>query len=94
MSLASRIATARDAMHEELLELGFDIPVSHANFLYVPGPAGLALGEACAAAGVSVRGDGDNGVRITVGLPEENARVLVAARRTSESMSPTAGALS
>ena len=71
----------RDALALSLRELGFEVPDSQANFVWLPAreqTAGYA--EAFAAAGLSVRpylaGDSHDGIRITVGLPEANARVL------------------
>ncbi len=76
-----RIVVDRDALVAELRALGFDVPDSQANFVWLPARHHTAsYADAFAAAGLSVRpylaGDEHDGVRITVGLPEANARVL------------------
>jgi histidinol-phosphate aminotransferase len=78
------IVAAREVLSDGLTQLGFDVPDSQANFVWLPaGPDTSAYAEHFAAAGLMVRpyaagGSGD-GVRITVGEPEANARVLEAA---------------
>ena len=72
----------RDALREALLKLDFDIPESHANFLFAAPPDGD--GEACfrylRENAVLVRyfkgAVTGNYIRITIGTPEENRRVL------------------
>ncbi len=57
--------------------LGFDVPDSQGNFYWLPLAAqSLAVAEACAAAGVTVRAFPGEGVRVTVGDQEANDIVL------------------
>ena len=78
----SAIRRDRDAMRDALLKLGFEIPESHANFLFAAPPDGN--GEACflylRENAVLVRyfkgSVTGRYIRITIGTPEENARVL------------------
>ena len=72
----------RDALREALLKLDFEIPESHANFLFAAPPDGD--GEACfrylRENAVLVRyfkgAVTGRYIRITIGTPEENRRVL------------------
>ncbi|OKK16058.1 aminotransferase [Streptomyces sp. CB00455] len=58
------------------------VPPSHANFLWLPlGERSVAFADFCARHGVLVRAFPGDGVRITVGLPEENDAFLCAADR-------------
>jgi histidinol-phosphate aminotransferase len=71
----------RDALAVGLRNLGFDVPDAQGNFVWLPGgPHTAAYAAAFAHAGLIVRpyasgGDWD-GLRITVGEPAANARVL------------------
>ena len=77
----ARLVEARDRLRRGLVDLGFDVPDAQGNFVWLP--AGAATPDVAATfgeAGLVVRpyvsdhpGDG---VRITVGEPEANARVL------------------
>jgi histidinol-phosphate aminotransferase len=67
----------RDRVTKELATLGYDVPPSQANFIW------LALGERSAAfaahseaGNVIVRPFAGEGVRVTIGLPEENDEFL------------------
>jgi histidinol-phosphate aminotransferase len=71
----------RDRLADGLRELGFVVPDPQGNFVWLPtGPRTTALAETFGAAGLSVRpfaaGDDQDGIRITVGEPEANERVL------------------
>lgn len=78
----SAIRRDRDAMRDALLKLGFRVPESHANFLFAGPPDGdgencfLYLRENAVLVryfkGIVI----GRYVRITIGTPEENARVL------------------
>jgi histidinol-phosphate aminotransferase len=77
----SALVAARGRLREGLRGLGFDVPDAQGNFVWLPaGPLTAAYGDAFAAGGVVVRpyaaGDPQDGVRITVGEPEANERVL------------------
>ena len=75
------LVKARDALTVGLRDLGFDIPDAQGNFVWLPGGEHTqAYAASFARAGVMVRayasgGDWD-GLRITIGEPVANARVL------------------
>ncbi|GAB3744352.1 histidinol-phosphate transaminase [Microlunatus parietis] len=65
------IVERRDVLLARLREVGHQVPDSQANFAWLPLGArtGTAV-ETFSAAGLMVRGYGDDGLRITVGEPE------------------------
>ena len=68
------------ARTEALRKLHPDVPASQANFVWLPlGDQALAFGAACEKRGVIVRSFAGDGVRITIGKPEENDALLAAA---------------
>jgi histidinol-phosphate aminotransferase len=75
------LVKARDALAVGLRDLGFDVPDAQGNFVWLPGGSRTeAYAAAFARAGVAVRpfasgGDWD-GLRITIGEPAANTRVL------------------
>jgi histidinol-phosphate aminotransferase len=75
------LVKARDALAVGLRDLGFEVPDAQGNFVWLPGgPSTEAYAAAFARAGVAARsyasgGDWD-GLRITVGEPAANTRVL------------------
>lgn len=85
--LAERIAaitSERDRLATGLLRLGFEMPDSHANFLYLPHADAAAARRVRAAldrAGIEVRAY-PNGTRITVGKSEATDAVLEAVLTT------------
>lgn len=77
----SALVGAREKLVTGLRGLGFAMPEAQGNFVWLPsGPRTGAYAEAFGAAALSVRpyaaGDDQDGIRITVGEPEANARVL------------------
>jgi histidinol-phosphate aminotransferase len=88
-ALLERVASlviARDAMAAGLRGLGFDVPDAQGNFVWLPaGPLTSGYTTAFGVAGLTVRGfaagEPGDGIRITVGEPEANARVLEVAAR-------------
>jgi histidinol-phosphate aminotransferase len=83
---AALTVAERERLSERLTQLGFDIAPSQANFLWlVLADAASDLAEHAAAAGVIVRPFPGEGVRVTVGLPEENDRFLGVASEWSAS---------
>ncbi|MFV0435299.1 MAG: histidinol-phosphate transaminase [Leucobacter sp.] len=70
------VRASRARLREALVGLGYDVPVSGANFVWVPAPDTLALEAACADEGVSVRAFPGEGVRITVGEQGAEKAVL------------------
>ena len=82
--LASRVASTvaeRMRVSEALAGLGFVVPPSQANFVYLPlGSDAADFTAACEAQGVIVRGFPGDGVRVSIGSPADNNRFLAAAR--------------
>jgi histidinol-phosphate aminotransferase len=77
----AELVKARDALASGLRDLGFDIPDAQGNFVWLPaGPDAEAYQAIFAKAGLMVLayvsgGDWD-GLRITIGEPAANERVL------------------
>lgn len=88
--LKSRVAdTARE--RERFLSavrgLGFTVPQSEGNFIWLATGASTAqLVAQLRAEGISVRGFGSEGIRITIGTPEQNDMVLAALRSFAEAI--------
>jgi histidinol-phosphate aminotransferase len=86
--LARRVAEVvgeRRRVQDALLDLGYPVPPSEANFVW------LALGEragdfasGCEARGIIVRPFAGDGVRVTIGTPAENDAFLAAAGNLAE----------
>lgn len=70
------ITAERSRMRQELRALGWDVPSSQANFLWLP-EAPHALFAHCRDADILVR-PFPEGIRLTVGTPEENDAALAA----------------
>ena len=65
----------------KLLPDGLSVPVTRSNFVWLPlGDRTAAFAKTCAEAGVIVRAFAPEGVRVTIGTPEENDTFLDAAR--------------
>ena len=74
-----------------LREQGWAVPEAQGNFFWLGvGPETTALAEHFRAAGILVRPFAGEGVRVSVGTPEENDRVLAAAA-TSPLLAETGG---
>ncbi|NML51334.1 histidinol-phosphate transaminase [Streptomyces sp. R302] len=78
--LLERIRTLvaeRARVTRTLRSAGWQVPESQANFVWLPiGSRTRAFTDSCEAAGVMVRPFGDEGVRVTIGTPEANDRLL------------------
>ncbi|WP_428935587.1 histidinol-phosphate transaminase [Streptomyces sp. ACT015] len=71
------LVTERARVTRALRASGWTVPDSQANFVWLRlGARSRAFTDVCEAAGVMVRPFGDEGVRITIGTPEENDRLL------------------
>lgn len=71
----------RERVRTELLEMGYRVPESQANFVWLPlGDRALEFAEHTLADKVVVRAFGGYGVRVTVSTPEENDLFLRTAR--------------
>lgn len=84
----AELVERRDALRESLLSLGFDVPESQANFIWLKGEARTQeFTETFADLGIIVRpfavGQPWDGVRISIGDPEANELVLRAATTLS-----------
>jgi histidinol-phosphate aminotransferase len=71
----------RARVRDELLALGWTVPPTEANFVWIRlGGDTQDFAAACARAGVSVRAFGDEGARVSVGTEEANDAFLEVAR--------------
>jgi histidinol-phosphate aminotransferase len=67
----------RDRVSGQLATMGYDVPPSQANFVWLGlGEATTSFASHCEAGGVLVRPFPNEGVRVTTGLPEENDEFL------------------
>ncbi|NUT23786.1 MAG: histidinol-phosphate transaminase [Hamadaea sp.] len=79
---AALVVAERARVREALLKLGQDVPESQANFVWLPlRDEAMAFAQACEQAGVIVRPFAGDGVRVTIGTPEENDTFLNAAEK-------------
>ncbi|NJC73858.1 histidinol-phosphate transaminase [Planosporangium thailandense] len=77
---ADLVVAERERLLPALRKLLPDVPESQSNFVWLPlGDRALAFAGACERAGVIVRPFAGDGVRVTVGTPEENDTFLAAA---------------
>ncbi len=73
----AEVVAERDRVTRGLVELGFNVPDSDANFVWLPvGEHAAVLGEYCERAGVVLRSFAGVGVRATIGTHDENERLL------------------
>ena len=83
-ALLERVAdlvTERGRLLAGLRELGYDVPDTQANFVWLGlGERAQAFAEAADARGLSVRPFPGEGVRVSIEAPEANARLLEVAR--------------
>ena len=76
----ARVIAERDRVTEALRKLSVEVPATQANFVWLPlGDRSAAFGAACESRGVIVRPFQPEGVRVTIGTPEENDAFLAAA---------------
>jgi histidinol-phosphate aminotransferase len=74
------VIAERERVTEALRKFVPDVPASQANFVWLPlGERAAAFGAACENRGVIVRPFQGDGVRVTIGTPEENDAFLSAA---------------
>jgi histidinol-phosphate aminotransferase len=75
------IVAERIRVRGELLAMGFEVPETQANFVWLPlGERTAAFNEHCLAHKVIVRAFVGEGARVTIGEPDENDAFLAAAR--------------
>ena len=78
---AGLVAAERDRVVAALREDGWVVPQAQGNFFWLGvAEATAQLAEHFKAAGILVRPFAGEGVRVSIGLPEDNDRVLAAAR--------------
>jgi histidinol-phosphate aminotransferase len=74
------VVAERERVTEALRKLSVDVPSSQANFVWLPlGADAARFGSLCESRGVIVRAFQPDGVRVTIGTPEENDAFLAAA---------------
>ncbi|GIE79954.1 putative phenylalanine aminotransferase [Actinoplanes philippinensis] len=74
------VVAERSRVTESLRKLSLDVPDSQANFVWLPlGDRTAGFAAACESRGVIVRGFHPEGVRVTIGTPEENDLFLATA---------------
>lgn len=76
------VTQERERVHAELVKMGYEVPATQANFVWLPlGDKTAAFNEHCLSQKVVVRAFVGEGARVTVsGLAEENDAFLAAAR--------------
>jgi histidinol-phosphate aminotransferase len=75
----SEIVGERGRLAAELAALGYEVPPSQANFVWLPlGDGAAAFAQGCEERGVIVRPFAGDGVRVTVGTRAENDQFLAA----------------
>ncbi|MFF3215976.1 histidinol-phosphate transaminase [Streptomyces sp. NPDC002886] len=71
------LVAERDRVSAALRAEGYEVPESHANFVWLRlGSRTSYFADACEAAGLMVRPFAEEGVRITIGTPTANDRLL------------------
>jgi histidinol-phosphate aminotransferase len=79
---AGLVVAERDRLQAALRGFRPDVPDTQANFVWLPlGDEAAAFAAACEEAGVIVRAFAGEGVRVTVGTPDENDTFLSAAEK-------------
>ncbi len=75
------IVAEREPLRRQLREMGWEVPPTQGNFVWLPtGTDSDRVSQVFEDAGVLVRCFSGEGLRVTVGRPADNERVLVAAR--------------
>lgn len=81
MARTDALVLERTRVSDALREAGFELPPSQANFVWLPlGPRTADFTEQAADARLVVRPFAGDGVRVTIGAPEENDVLLQFAR--------------
>lgn len=87
MERVDAIVAERERVVAGLADLGWRLPATQANFVYFPlGAESEAFDLACAEVGLVVRRYGTDGVRVTIGEPEANDRLLALCGRLSSAL--------
>ncbi|HVW79957.1 MAG TPA: histidinol-phosphate transaminase [Mycobacteriales bacterium] len=77
---AALTVAERERVTAALRDVGYDVPPSQANFVWLPLRDAADFGQHCAQGNVLVRPFAGEGVRVTIGLPDENDTFLALAR--------------
>jgi histidinol-phosphate aminotransferase len=81
MARCREVTEERPRVRAELLEMGYEVPESQANFVWLPlAERTDAFNEHCMEQKVVIRAFTGEGARATIGLPAENDAFLAAAR--------------
>jgi histidinol-phosphate aminotransferase len=81
LAYCREVAAERDRVRAELLAMGYPVPDSQTNFVWLPlGQRSAAFNEHCLARKIVIRPFSGDGVRVTIGDPDENDMLLAAAR--------------
>ena len=81
MTRVDEIVAERARVQAALAAMGYDVPPSQANFVWLPlGDATVDWAAGCEERGVIVRPFAGSGARVTIGAPDENDRFLSAAQ--------------
>jgi histidinol-phosphate aminotransferase len=81
MTRCTEVTRERTRVRDALLGMGYDVPPTQANFVWLPlGDRTAAFNEHCLDQKVVIRAFAGEGVRATVALPAENDAFLAAAR--------------
>jgi histidinol-phosphate aminotransferase len=76
----AEVTAERTRVTAELRSVGYSLPDSEANFVWLADVDPIAFGTGCEQRGVIVRVFAGSGVRVTIGAPAENDTFLKAAR--------------
>ena len=81
MAQVAQVVTLREPLRQALLDIGWDVPPSQGNFVWLPTGADTdRVSQVFEDHAVLVRAFSGEGIRVTVGTPTDNERVVAAAR--------------
>lgn len=74
-----RISRLRDSVRQALIDQGWDVPVSHANFVWLPtGESTTRVADVLLTHGIIARAFSPDGIRVTIGEPASIDHLLTA----------------
>lgn len=81
MEQVAQVVSLREPLRQELLGIGWDVPPTQGNFVWLPTGADTdRVAQVFEDNGVLVRAFSGEGIRVTVGTVRDNERVVAAAR--------------
>lgn len=81
MARVAQVVALREPLRQALREIGWEVPPTQGNFVWLPTGADTdRVSQVFEDHAVLVRAFSGEGIRITVGTPKDNERVLAAAR--------------